>query len=147
MLNYNKMTIITLDLNSENMTNTGGVFSESLRGNLHVGKRVKIISVISIVSFTTASVGFYQYLASNLINNNSYDSLTNGTSSILQVIDTTKNTVFGLVSTFYTDSTNFQIETVIPETITLIKKNGTLQTNVNDANPFLVRICMEVVAD
>jgi hypothetical protein len=147
MLNYNKMTIITLDLNSENMTNTGGVFSESLRGNLHVGKRVKIISVISIVSFTTASVGFYQYLASNLINNNSYDSLTNGTSSILQVIDTTKNTVFGLVSTFYTDSTNFQIETVIPETITLIKKNGTLQTNVNDANPFLVRICMEVVGD
>jgi len=141
------MTIITLDLNSENMTNTGGVFSESLRGNLHVGKRVKIISVISIVSFTTASVGFYQYLASNLINNNSYDSLTNGTSSILQVIDTTKNTVFGLVSTFYTDSTNFQIETVIPETITLIKKNGTLQTNVNDANPFLVRICMEVVGD
>jgi len=141
------MTIITLDLNSENMTNTGGIFAESLRGNLHVGKRVKIISVISIVSFTTSAVGFYQYLSSNLINNNSYDSLTNGTSSILQVIDTTKNTVFGLVSTFYTDSTNFQIETVIPETITLIKKNGTAQTNVNDANPFLVRICMETIDD
>jgi len=141
------MAIITLDLNSENMTNTGGVFSEQLSRNLPTGKRVKIISVISIVSFTTASVGFYQYLSSNLIQNNSYDSLTNGTSSILQVLDTTKNTVFGLVSTFYTDSSMFQIETILPETITLIKKNGTAQANVNDANPFLVRICMETIDD
>ena len=137
--------IITLNLNSDNMTNTGGVFSEQISREFPIGKRVKIISIQSIATFTTLTVGYYQYIASNLIQNNSYDSLTNGTSSILQLIDTSKNTVFGLVSSYYTDSNMFQIETVLPETITLSRKNGTAQTTLNDGNPFQVRICMETI--
>ena len=141
------MTIITLDLSSATMAGgADGRFSESLV-NLPFGKRVKVISVVSLVSIANASISPYMYVYSNLINNKSYDSVTNGTTNLLQAIDLVNHISSAGVSTYYTDSNMFQFDTVIPENITIEKRTGIGRTLLNDATSFHIRICMEVVDD
>ena len=139
------MTIITLDLSSTSMTNNGGIFSERLIN--FVGKRVKIISIISIVATQVGVAGYLLYLQSNLIQNNSHDSLTNGTSNILQMMDINAVAFAGPTSVFFTESNFYQIETVIPETITITKTSGFQRVHLNDGNAFHVRICMQTLDD
>jgi hypothetical protein len=137
--------IITLDLNSSSMSNNNGIYTETLV-NMPVGKRVKIISVISMVSVTSATYGYFIYLISNLIQNNSYDSLTNGTSNILQLIEAINGTVFGAETAYYTDSNMYQIETILPETITIQKAYNIARTKFDNGS-FHIRICMETIDD
>ena len=139
------MTIITLDLSSSTMSNNGGVYSEVLQ-TLKTGQRVKIIDIISLVSITNASISPFMYLYSNLIQNNSYDSLTNSTTSCLQALDLVNHIAAGGVSTYYTDSQNFQFESVLQNTITIERRTGINRTlYVDNAVEFHVRISLEVI--
>ena len=139
--------IITLDLSSATMTGgADGRFSETLV-NLPFGQKVKVISVVSLVSIANASISPYMYVYSNLINNQSYDSVTGGTTSLLQSIDLVNHINSAGVSTYYTDSNMFQFDTVIPETITIEKRTNIGRTLLNDATSFHIRICMEVISD
>ena len=141
------MTIITLDLSSGSMLGgADGRFSEPLV-NLPFGKKVKVISVVSLVSIANASISPYMYVYSNLINNKSYDSVTGGTTSVLQAIDLVNHIHAAGVGTYYTDSNMFQFETVIPETITIEKRTGIGRTLINDSTSFHIRICMETIDD
>jgi len=141
------MTIITLDLSAGSMLGgADGRYYEPIV-NLPFGKRVKIISVISLCSIANASISPYMYLYSNLIQNQSYDSLTNGTTSVLQAIDLVNHINSTGVSTYYTDSNMFQFESVLPETITIEKRTGINRTLLNDATAFHIRICMETIDD
>jgi hypothetical protein len=137
--------IITLDLSSGSMLGgADGRFSEPIV-NLPFGRRVKIISVVSLVSIANASISPYMYIYSNLIQNQSYDSLTNGTTSVLQAIDLFNHVHSAGVSTYYTNSNMFQFDTVIPETITIEKRSGIGRTLLNDGTSFHIRICMETI--
>ena len=139
--------IITLDLSSGSMLGgADGRFSEPIV-NLPFGKKVRVISVVSLVSIANASISPYMYVYSNLINNKSYDSVTGGTTNLLQAIDLVNHIHAAGVGTYYTDSNMFQFETVIPETITIEKRAGIARTLVNDATSFHIRICMETIDD
>ena len=138
------MTIITLDLNSSSMTNNGGVYNEQLQ-NLPFGVRVKIIDVISLVSITNASISPFMYLHSNLIQNNSFDALTNSKTNCLQALDLVNHITVAGITTYYTDSQNFQFESVLPQTIQIEKRTGINRTLLIDNVDFHIRICMEVV--
>jgi len=139
--------LITLDLSSASMLNGGdGRYSEHIV-NLPFGKRVKILSVVSLCSIANASISPYMYLYSNLIQNQSYDSLTGGTTSVLQAIDLVNHINSAGVATYYTDSNMFQFDTVIPETITIEKRTGINRTLLNDGTSFHVRICLETIDD
>lgn len=138
------MTIITFDLNSSNMTNNYGVYTQRIQ-DLQFGKRVKIIDVISIVSITNASVSPFMYLQSNLIQNNSFDALTNSKTNCLQVLDLANNINIGGITTYYTDSQNFQFESVLPQTIQIEKRTGINRTLLIDNVDFHIRICMETI--
>ena len=139
--------IITLDLSSASMLGgADGRFSEPLV-NLPYGKRVKVISIISLVSIANASISPYMYIYSNLINNKSYDSVTGGTTNLLQSLDLVNHISSAGVSTYYTDSNMFQFDTVIPENITIEKRTGIGRTLLNDSTSFHIRICMEVISD
>ena len=139
--------IITLDLSSGSMLGgADGRFSEPIV-NLPFGKKVRVISVVSLVSIANASISPYMYIYSNLIQNQSFDSLTGGTTSVLQAINLVNNINSVGVSTYYTDSNRFQFETVIPETITIEKRTGINRTLLNDATNFHIRICFETIDD
>jgi hypothetical protein len=138
------MTIITLDLNSSSMTNNGGLYTEEIK-NLPFGVRVKIIDIISLVSITNASISPFMYLHSNLIQNNSYDALTNSKTNCLQTLDLVNHIAVGGVSTYYTDSQNFQFESVLPQTIQIEKRTGINRTLLIDNVDFHIRICMETI--
>ena len=139
--------IITLDLSSASMLGgADGRFSEPLV-NLPYGKRVKVISIISLVSIANASISPYMYIYSNLINIKSYDSVTGGTTNLLQSLDLVNHISSAGVSTYYTDSNMFQFDTVIPENITIEKRTGIGRTLLNDSTSFHIRICMEVISD
>jgi len=138
------MTIITLDLNSSSMTNNNGIYTEQII-NLPFGKKIKIIDVISLVSVTNASISPFMYLYSNLIQNNSYDSLTNQTTGCLQALDLVNHIAAGGVSTYYTDSQNYQFESVLSQTINIEKRTGINRTLLIDNVDFHIRISMEVI--
>ena len=139
------MTIITLDLSSATMSNNGGVYSEVLQ-TLKTGQRIRIIDIVSLVSITAGAESPFMYLYSNLIQNNSYDSLTNSTTNCLQMIDLLNFVVAGGVNTYYTDSQNFQFESVLQNTITIERRTGINRTlYVNTAVDFHVRISLEVI--
>lgn len=139
--------IYTFDLSSATMGGgSDGRFTEPIV-NLPFGKRVKVISVVSLVSIANASISPYMYIYSNLINNNSYDSFSGGTTSLLQAIDLNNLINSAGVSTYYTDSNMFQFETVIPETITIEKRTNINRTLLNDSTSFHIRICMETIDD
>ena len=139
------MTIITLDLSSATMSNNGGVYSEVLQ-TLKTGQRIRIIDMVSLVSITAGSESPFMYLYSNLIQNNSYDSLTNSTTSCIQSLDLVNFIVAGGVNTYYTDSQNFQFESVLQNTITIERRTGINRTlYVNNAVDFHVRISLEVI--
>ena len=139
------MTIITLDLSSATMSNNGGVYSEVLQ-TLKTGQRIRIIDIVSLVSITAGAESPFMYLYSNLIQNNSYDSLTNSTTSCIQSLDLVNFIVAGGVNTYYTDSQNFQFESVLQNTITIERRTGINRTlYVNTAVDFHVRISLEVI--
>ena len=139
------MTIITLDLSSASMLGgSDGRFYKPLI-NLPFGQKVKVISVVSLVSIANASISPYMYVYSNLINNQSYDTLTNGTTSLLQSLDLVNHINSAGVSTYYTDSNMIQFDTVIPETITIEKRTGINRTLLNDSTSFHIRICFEII--
>ena len=139
------MTIITLDLSSATMSNNGGVYSEVLH-TLKTGQRIRIIDIVSLVSITAGAESPFMYLYSNLIQNNSYDSLTNSTTNCLQMIDLLNFVVAGGVNTYYTDSQNFQFESVLQNTITIERRTGINRTlYVDNAVDFHVRISLEVI--
>jgi hypothetical protein len=137
--------IITLDLSSGSMMGgADGRFYETLT-NLPFGKRVKVISVLSLVSIANASISPYMYIYSNLIQNQSFDSLTGGTTNLLQAIDLVNHINSAGVTTYYSDSNMFQFETVLPETITIEKRTGINRSLLNDGTVFHIRICFETI--
>jgi len=138
------MTIITLDLNSSSMTNNGGVYSEQIQ-DLEFGKKVKILDVVSLVSITNASISPFMYLHSNLIQNNSFDALRNGKTNCLQALDLVNFINIGGITTYYTDTHNFQFESVLPQTIQIEKRTGINRTLLIDNVDFHIRICMETI--
>lgn len=139
------MTRFTLELSSANMTNNGGIYSQSL-DDLPFGKRVKITNIISVTGITTALITSpFLFWNSNLIQNNSYDNLTNSKSNTLQVINHTTRVVVGLITNYNTDTLNSPFETVIPQTITIEKRIGNAKTLLVDNIPFYIKICMETI--
>jgi hypothetical protein len=139
------MTIITLDLSSASMTNNNGVYSEVLQ-TLQTGQRIKIIDIISLVSISNASVSPFMYLYSNLIQNNSFDTLTNSTTNCIQALDLVNYISSGGVSTYYTDSQNFQFESVLQNTITIERRTGINRTlYIDNAVDFHIRISLEII--
>lgn len=138
------MTIITLDLNSSSMTNNNGIYSKPIL-DLPFGTKIKILDVISLVSITNASISPFMYLHSNLIQSNSYDSLTNGKSGCLQALDLVNHIAVGGITTYYTDSHNFQFETVLNNNITIEKRTGINRTLLIDNVDFHIRISLEII--
>lgn len=138
------MTIITLDLNSSSMTNNNGIYTEQIL-DLPFGTKIKINDVISLVSITNANISPFMYLHSNLIQTNSYDALTNGKSGCLQALDLVNFIDDGVISTYYTDSHNFQFDTVLNNNITIEKRTGINRTLLIDNVDFHIRISFEII--
>lgn len=140
--------IITLELSSSNMTNTGGVYTQYIN-DLPFGKRVKIINIISVTGVTTALISApFLFWNSNLIQNNSFDNYSSSKSNTLQVINHTTRVVVGLITNYNTDTLNSPFETFIPQNIiTLEKRIGLAKTLLVDDLPFYLKIIMETIDD
>lgn len=139
--------LITLELTSTNMTNTGGIYTQSLI-DLPFGKRVKITNIISVTGITTSLITSpFLYWNSNLVQNNSFDNLTNSKSNTLQVINHTTRVVLGAITNYNTDTLMPAYETVIPQTISIQKRSGITRTLLVDDIPFYMKICMETIDD
>ena len=139
--------LITLELTSTNMTNTGGIYTQSLI-DLPFGTRVKITNIISVTGITTSLITSpFLYWNSNLVQNNSFDNLTNSKSNTLQVINHTTRVVLGAITNYNTDTLMSPYETVIPQTISIQKRSGIGRTLLVDDIPFYMKICMETIDD
>jgi len=141
------MTIMTLELSSSSMVNDSGIYTQPIT-NLPIGKRVRIITISSQTSITTALIVFpFIYWNSNLIQNNSYDSFNNSYSNTLQVINHTTRVINGAITTFNTDTITGNFETVIPESISISKRMTVNKTLLNENQPFYIKIVMETIDD
>jgi len=137
--------LYTLELLQNTMINNGGRYTQSIR-NLPIGKRVKIVNIISVVGITTGFVTQpFFYWNSNLVQINSFDTLTNGGSNTLQVINPYNRLVTGGLTNYNVDNIATQFETVIPETITIEKRTGVNRTLLIDDVPFYMKIVMESI--